>query len=96
MAARGLATMHFMLVSVAVAGNEAEAQMICTRLAGAGIVATQKRSSGMDVPQLGAGGARDIYVDGGDEQRARAALADQDVSEEELARLSDQFEAPED
>ena len=88
--------MRFMLVSVAVAGNEAEAQMICARLAGAGIVATQKRSSGMDVPQLGAGGARDIYVTDGDEQRARAALADQDVSDDELAHLAEQFQPPED
>ena len=71
-------------------------RLIRLRLAGAGIVATQKRSSGMDVPQLGAGGARDIYVTDGDEQRARAALADQDVSAEELEHLAEQFQPPED
>ena len=78
-----------MLVSVASAQTEPEAQMICARLAGAGIAAVSKRGAGADLPQLGLGGNRDIYVEPGLAARARDVLAVAEFSDEELAELSE-------
>jgi hypothetical protein len=85
-----------MLVSVAVARNEPEAEMICARLAGAGIPASYKRSSGSDVPQFGAGGYHDVSVAEGDAARALELLAAPAFSDEELAQLSEEFAPPDD
>ena len=62
--------------------------MVCTRLAGAGIRAFSKRNIGVDLPQLGAGGARDVYVQEEDLARARELLEAQEFTDEELAELS--------
>jgi hypothetical protein len=85
-----------MLVSVAVAHNEAEAEMICGRLATEGIASSHKRSIGSDIPQLGAGGSHEISVDQRDEARARELLAAPAFSDEELAALSEQSAPPDD
>lgn len=73
---------------VATTTSEIEAQMICVRLAGAGIRAFSKRNIGADLPQLGAGGARDVYVQAEDATRARQLLETQEFTDEELAELS--------
>jgi hypothetical protein len=78
-----------MLVSVASARNEPEAEMICARLAGAGIQAVYKRGLGSDLPQLGGSGSRDVFVDQGLASRAREVLSVPVFGEEELAELSD-------
>jgi hypothetical protein len=85
-----------MLVSVAVAHNEAEAEMIRGRLAAEGITASYKRSIGSDLPQLGAAGGHDISVDERDAARARELLAAPAFSDEELAQLSEQSAPPDD
>ena len=72
-------------VSVAVATNEAEAQMICGRLAAEGIDA---RYAYGDIPQRGPGGAHGVFVDEADAQRAREILVAPAFSEDELAQLS--------
>jgi hypothetical protein len=77
-----------MLVSVASAQNEPEAEMICARLAGAGIQAVYKRGLGADLPQLGGSGNRAVFVDEGLAPRAREVLAVPEFSEQELAELS--------
>jgi hypothetical protein len=77
-----------MLVSVASARNEPEAEMICARLAGAGIQAVYKRGLGSDLPHFGGGGQRDVFVDEGLAARAREVLAVPEFGEEELAELS--------
>ena len=77
-----------MLVSVASAQNEPEAEMICTRLAEAGIRAIYKRGIGADLPQFGGSGHRDVYVDEELAPRAREALAVPDFTDDELAALS--------
>ena len=77
-----------MLVSVASARNEPEAQMICARLAGAGIHAVYKRGIGADLPQFGAGGNRDVFVDEELAPRAREMLSVPEFGDEELAELS--------
>jgi hypothetical protein len=76
------------LRSVATAANQAEGEMICARLAQAGIAAVEQRASGN--PEFGGTGARYIQVRSADVDRARAALAEEQVpfSDEELARLS--------
>jgi hypothetical protein len=79
-----------MLVLVASAPSEPEAEMICARLARAGIVAVSKRGAGADVPAFGASGGRAIYVDEDLAQRAAEALAVPEFSDEELAELSEQ------
>ena len=76
------------LVAVAFAHNEPEADMICARLADAGIQAVSKRS--VDIPQFGSGGAREIYVEDHLATAAREALATPEFTDEELAELSDQ------
>jgi Putative prokaryotic signal transducing protein len=83
-------------VSVAFAHNEAEAEMICGRLLGAGIAASYKRMRGADLPQLGGAGAREIYVNDADEARARETLATPEFTDEELAELADRSAPPDD
>lgn len=85
-----------MLVSVAVALNEAEAEMICARLAAAGITASYKRAAGADVPQLGAGGRRDVMVEEPEAQAALATLATPEFSDAELDELSERSAPPPD
>jgi hypothetical protein len=85
-----------MLVSVAVAQNESEAQMICGRLENAGIRASYKRPAGRDVPQMGVGGIRDVYVDQADVERALETLAVPAFTDEELAQLAEQSPPPPD
>lgn len=78
-----------MLVSVASAQNEPEAEMICARLSEAGIRATYKRDIGADTPQFGAGGSRDVYVEADLAAQARTILSAPQFSDEELAELSE-------
>jgi Putative prokaryotic signal transducing protein len=74
---------------VAGALNEPEAELIVQQLAAVGISAVSQLSSGN--PEFGASGGRTIYVEEEDVERARAALADasSDISDEELAKLSE-------
>jgi hypothetical protein len=58
---------------VATAENEAEAELICGRLAGAGINAVAQRAIGG--PEFGASGSRYVYVAADDLERAKALLA---------------------
>ncbi len=74
-------------VSVAVAMNEAEAQMICGRLAAEGIAAIH--ASG-DIPQRGPTGSRAVFVAEANADRARALLAAPPFSDEKLAQLSEE------
>lgn len=85
-----------MLVSVAVAHNEAEAEMICGRLSTEGIPASYKRAIGSDLPQLGAAGSHCINVEEREAARARELLAAPAFSDEELAALSEQAAPAED
>jgi hypothetical protein len=78
-----------MLVSVAGAHNEAEAQMICGRLAAEGIEASARQTG---IPQTGTGGApHEILVEEADAERAREALAAAAgaFTDEELAALAE-------
>jgi hypothetical protein len=61
------------LVTVAAAGNEAEADVISQRLQAAGIATVTQRAIGG--PEWGASGARYVYVRAADEARARDILA---------------------
>jgi len=76
--------------------SEPEAALVSARLSEAGIQAISQRSIGG--PEWGVSGARDVYVEEQDLVRAREVLkADQGVSEDELADLSDAAPAqPED
>ena len=76
-----------MLVPVASAANDVEAQMIASRLRDAGIEAVTK---GTGIPQLGVSGAASVYVDEQLEARARDVLTTPQFSDEELAELSEQ------
>ncbi len=75
---------------VATAANEAEADMLCGRLAEAGIQAVAQRTIGG--PEWGWSGGRFVYVDEADLDRASALLKsdEQPFSDEELASLSDE------
>lgn len=74
---------------VTTVSNEAEAEMVAERLSEAGIRHMSRIASGGI--RLGAAAARDVYVEAQDLDRAREALkVDEDFSEEELARLSDE------
>jgi hypothetical protein len=75
---------------VATVANEAEAELVRTRLADAGIQALAQRTIGG--PQWGSSGSRYVYVDEADLDRATAVLAAQEepFSEDELARLSEE------
>jgi hypothetical protein len=78
------------LVTVASAQNEPEAQMIIARLSAEGVDALYKRGPGADAPQFGPGGGREIYVEAQDAARAREVLSVPESSDAELAALSDQ------
>ncbi len=75
---------------VATAANQAEGELIVSRLSQAGISGIEQRASGN--PEFGASGARYIYVSATELDRARAVLAveQQPFSDEELAQLSEQ------
>jgi len=77
-----------MLVAVAGAQNEPEAEMICARLAGAGIEPVYRRGPGADLPQLGGSGVREVFVDERVAARARELLSVPEFSDEELAERS--------
>jgi hypothetical protein len=79
-----------MLRVVASAANEAEAEMIAGRLAGIGIAAVSQRAIGG--PEWGGSGARNVYVEEQDLERARELLAADEppFSDEELGRLSEE------
>jgi hypothetical protein len=73
----------------ATAANAPEADLICQRLAEAGIAAVVQRSIGG--PEWGTSGGQYIYVEAEHLARARQILSAPDgLSEEELARLSDE------
>ncbi len=63
--------------------------MISARLSGAGIKALYKRDSGSDLPQFGAGGSRDIYVEAEFAERAREVLSVAEFTDEELSELAE-------
>src|SRR5207237_4374296 len=68
--------------------SEPEAALVSARLSEAGIQAINQRSIGG--PEWGVSGARDVYVEEHDLDRAREVLrADEGVSEDQLADLSD-------
>jgi hypothetical protein len=75
---------------VATAANQAEGELIVARLSQAGIGAIEQRASGN--PEFGGSGARYIYVQELNLERARAVLAvdDPPFSDEELSQLSEQ------
>jgi hypothetical protein len=75
---------------VATAANQAEGELICALLAAAAISAIEQRASGN--PEFGSAGARYIYVQAADLERAGAALqaGEQPISDEELARQSEE------
>ena len=76
------------LVVVAHAQSEPEAVMLCARLDDAGIRAVSRLAP--DIPQFGAAGGRDIYVEDHLARAARELLQAPDFTDEELAQLSDQ------
>jgi hypothetical protein len=78
------------LKSVATVGSEAEAEMVRDRLLAADIHAIFQRTIGG--PEWGGSGARSVFVNAQDLDRARAVLeADEgSFSDEELSRLSDE------
>jgi ketol-acid reductoisomerase len=74
---------------VAAAANEPEADLIVQRLAQAGITATSQRTIGS--AEWGTSGSQYIYVEAAERERAREILKTAEgISEEELARLSEQ------
>ena len=73
---------------VASAANGAEAELVRQRLLSEGIHAISERTIGS--AEWGSSGARNVYVAEADADRARAALAESPLSDEELARLSEE------
>jgi hypothetical protein len=75
---------------VTTAANDAEAQMVCERLAQEGIHALTQRTMGG--PEWGLSGARDVFVDEHDLERARQLIdsGEESFSDEELAKLSEE------
>jgi hypothetical protein len=74
---------------VATAASEPEADLIVQRLAQVGITATSQRTIGG--PEWGTSGSQYIYVEAAQRARAREVLkATEGISEEELARQSEQ------
>jgi hypothetical protein len=69
--------------------SEAEAEMVCERLRGAGIHAIIQRTIGG--PEWGPSGAREVRVRAEDHDRARELLAAEEgsFSDEELGLLSE-------
>jgi hypothetical protein len=79
------------LRSVTTASNQAEAELICSRLLQeAGIHAIAQRNYGG--PQMGGSGGRTVFVNAKDLERARQVLDTElpPFSDEELARLSEE------
>jgi len=76
-----------MLVTIAHAENAAEAEMIVVRLRGAGI---ESLVHGPDLPGLGAAGGHAVQVEEDEADRARELLAAPEISDDELARLSEE------
>ncbi len=73
---------------VATAGSGPEADLICQRLAEAGIQATAQRSIGG--PQWGLSGSQYVYVEAEQLALAREVLAAPDhVSDEDLAKMAE-------
>jgi hypothetical protein len=73
----------------ATAASGAEADLMCQRLAEAGISAVSQRSIGG--PEWGVSGGQYVYVEAKHLDRAREILsAPEGVGEEELARLSEE------
>ncbi|MHB8531623.1 MAG: hypothetical protein ACYDC2_02770 [Solirubrobacteraceae bacterium] len=72
------------------APNQPQAELMVMRLAEVGIHAVMQIASGN--PEFGASTARWVYVEERDLERARALLAGEQppISDEELARLSDE------
>src|SRR3954453_13067897 len=70
------------LVKVAFARNQVEAEMLQGLLAEAGIASILKRSFGFDNPDFMASGPRDVMVNEGAAQRARAVLAETMIEDE--------------
>lgn len=69
------------------ASNEIEADLLCQRLAAAGIQAVSQRSIGG--PQWGVSGGQYVYVEAADLDRAREILsAPAGISDEDLTDLS--------
>jgi Putative prokaryotic signal transducing protein len=83
-----------MLVTLTDAHSEAEAEMICGRLAAEGIEATFKHQIGTDLPEVGAGALHEIFVEEGDLQRARALIASGGFTDGELSALSQDAPPP--
>jgi hypothetical protein len=75
------------LVAIAHTANDAEAEMVVVRLRGAGIDAFGR---GGNLPGIGIAGGEEVYVEEEDADRARAVLAAPEISDEELAKLSDE------
>src|SRR5262249_51753158 len=74
---------------VAAAANAAEAELIIQRLRRAGITATSQRTIGS--AEWGESGSQFIYVERAQRDRAREVLkTTEGISDEELARLSEQ------
>ena|ERR1700689_759509 len=71
----------------ATAYNGAEADLMCQRLAEAGIRAAAQRSIGG--PEWGTSGGQYIYVEAEHLGRAREVLATPDISDEELAVMAE-------
>lgn len=67
------------LVRVAVATNQAEAEMIESLLLDEGIASMQRRSAGFDVPDMLAAGPRDVLVAESGAQAAREVLLQADI-----------------
>ena len=78
------------LVAIADAGNEAEAIMILTRLRDSAIPAMSKPSAPRGLPQFGSAATQTIYVDAEYEARAREALEEPELSDDELAELAEE------
>jgi hypothetical protein len=78
------------LKSVTTVSSEAEAEMVRDRLLAADVHAIFQRSIGG--PEWGSSGARDVFVNARDLERARAVLESNEgaFSDDELARLSDE------
>jgi hypothetical protein len=78
------------LKTVTTVGSEAEADMVRDRLLSADIHAISQRTIGG--PEWGGSGARAVFVDAKDLDRARAVLASEEgtFSDDELARLSEE------
>ncbi|MCW3032193.1 MAG: putative prokaryotic signal transducing protein [Solirubrobacterales bacterium] len=74
---------------VAVAANQPQAELIIGRLAEIGITAVMQYA--LSNPEMGASGARTIYVEERDLERGRALLAvdEPSFSDEELTELSE-------